>query len=72
MLALLIERLAELHCDKPWSRIKQDLEELQISYFSTSEYTFYRTNEITSNEPSLMKSLKISPPKLIQDFEKHI
>jgi transposase len=58
VLALLMERLAELRCEKPWSRIKQDLEELQISYFSTSEHTFYRTNEITSNVRSLLKLLK--------------
>jgi transposase len=70
LLALLMERLAELRCEKPWSRIKQDLEELQISYFSTSEHTFYRTNEITSKVRSLLKSLKISPPKLIQGIEK--
>lgn len=70
LLALLMERLAELRCEKPWSRIKQDLEELQISCFSTSEHTFYRTNEITSKVRSLLKSLKISPPKLIQGIEK--
>lgn len=70
LLALLMERLAELRCEKPWSRIKQDLEELQISYFSTSEHTFYRTNEITSKVRSLLKSLNISPPKLIQGVEK--
>jgi transposase len=70
LLALLMERLAELRCEKPWSRIKQDLEELQIPYFSTSEHTFYRTNEITSKVRSLLKSLNISPPKLIQGIEK--
>lgn len=70
LLALLMERLAELRCEKPWSRIKQDLEELQISCFSTSEHTFYRTNKITSKVRSLLKSLKISPPKLIQGIEK--
>lgn len=70
LLALLMERLAELRCEKPWSRIKQDLEELQISCFSTSEHTFYRTNEITSKVRSLLKSLNISPPKLIQGVEK--
>jgi hypothetical protein len=70
LLALLMERLAELRCEKPWSRIKQDLEELQIPYFSTSEHTFYRTNEITSKVRSLLKSLNISPPKLIQGIKK--
>ena len=70
VLALLIERLAELRCDKPWSRIKQDLEELQIFYFSTAEHRFLRRNEITAQVHSLLKSLDISPPKLVQGLEK--
>jgi len=71
VLALLMERLAEISCGQSWHRIQRGLEELQISYFSTSEHTFYRTNEITANVHNLFKSLKISPPKLIQGIEKH-
>ena len=71
VLALLMERLAEISCSQSWHRIQRGLEELQISYFSTSEHTFYRTNEITSKVRSLLKSLKMSSPKLIQGVEKH-
>jgi len=70
VLALLIERLAELRCEKPWSRIKRDLEELQIFYFSTAQPRFFRRNEITSHVRSILKSLDILPPKLIQGLEK--
>jgi transposase len=70
VLALLIERLAELSCDKPWSRIKQDLEELQIFYFSTAEHRFFRTNELSARVRSILKSLNISPPNLVQGLEK--
>jgi len=70
VLALLIERLAELDCNKPWSRIKQDLQDLQIFYFSTAEHRFFRRNEITSRVRSILNSLKISPPKLVQGLEK--
>jgi transposase len=70
VLSLLIERLAELRSNKPWSRIKQDLEELQIFYFSTAEHRFFRRNELTSRVRSLLKSLDISPPKLVQGLEK--
>jgi len=70
VLALLIERLAQLRCDKPWSRIKQDLEELQIFYFSTAEHRFFRRNEITGQIRSLLNSLDISPPKFVQGLEK--
>ena len=47
VLALLIERLAEISSGRYWPRIKQGLEALQISYFSTAEHSFYRTNELT-------------------------
>ena len=69
-LALLIERLAELSCDKPWSRIKQELEELQIFYFSTAEHCFFRRNELTERVRSILKSLGIQSPKLVQGLEK--
>ena len=69
-LALLIERLAELGCGKPWSRIKQDLEGLQNFYFSTAEHSFYRRNEITIRVRSILNSLNISSPKLIQRLQK--
>jgi len=70
VLALLIERLAELGCDKPWGRIHQDLQDLQIFYFSTVEHRFFRRNEITSRVRSILNSLNISSPKLIQGLEK--
>ena len=70
VLALLRERLAEISCGQSWHRIGQGLEGLQISYFSTAEYTFYRTNELTGKVRNLLNSLKISPPKLIQDIRR--
>jgi hypothetical protein len=70
VLALLIERLAELRCNKPWSRIKQDLKELQIFYFSTLDHSFFRRNELTGCVRSILKSLNIPPPKLVQGLEK--
>ena len=69
VLALLIERLAELRCEKPWSRVKQALEELQIFYFSTTEQRFYRRNELTGRLRSILKLLKISSPRLVQGLE---
>jgi hypothetical protein len=71
VLALLIERVAEINCGRSWPRIKQGLRALQISYFSTVEHGFYRTNELTSDVRKILKSLTISPPKLVQGVEKH-
>lgn len=70
VLALLIERVAELGCDQPWSKIRRGLEELQISYFSTADHRFFRRNEANHKARTILKSLKISTPKLIQGIEK--
>lgn len=70
VLALLMERLAELRCEKPWSRIAQDLEELQMFYFSTAEHRFFRRNELTGRVRTILKSLHIPSPNLIQGLEK--
>lgn len=70
VLALLIERVAELGCGQPWSKIRQGLEELQISYFSTADHRFFRRNEANHKARTILKSLKISTPKLIQGIEK--
>jgi hypothetical protein len=69
VLALLVERLAELRCNKPWSRIKHDLENLQISHFSTPDHRFFRRNELTARVRSILKSLDILPPKLVHGLE---
>ena len=70
VLALLIERVAELGCGQPWSKIRRGLEELQISYFSTADHRFFRRNEANHKARTILKSLKISTPKLIQGIEK--
>jgi hypothetical protein len=50
--------------------IKQDLEELEISYISKAEHYFFRTNDLTSGVRSMLKSLNILRPKLVQGLEK--
>ena len=63
VLALLLERPAETNCGRSWSRIKQGLRAQQISYFSTAEQGFYRTNELTNDVIKTLKSRRISPAK---------
>jgi transposase len=70
ILALLIERVAEISCDEPWSRIRRKLEELQISQFHTPEYRFFRRNEISAKTSNLLKDLNISTPKMLMGLEK--
>jgi transposase len=70
ILALLIERVAEISCGEPWSRIRRKLDELQISQFHTPEYRFFRRNEISAKTSNLLKSLNISTPKMLVGLEK--
>jgi hypothetical protein len=50
--------LAELRCDKPWSRIKQDLEELQIFYLG---YPLNSTNHY-------MLCFGLWPPRVLDEI----
>ena len=70
VLALLIERVAEIRCGEPWSRIRHGLEQLQISHFRTKEYSFYRRNEILAKAHNILKQLNIPVPKLIDGLKK--
>ncbi len=44
VLSLLIERIAEIACDKPWPRIRHTLDKLQVSEFKTINHRFHRRN----------------------------
>ena len=70
VLSLLIERVAEQLCQKPWGKIRAALEDLQISYFSTDGHGFYKSNEISSRARMVMKSLDIKTPSPVQGIEK--
>jgi len=70
VLSLLIERVAELRCGEPWSRIHHKLEELQISEFLTPAYRFFRRNELSSKTRNILKILDISVPKPVMELEK--
>jgi transposase len=70
VLALLIERVAEITCKEPWSRIRHKLERMQISHFQSSEYRFFRRNEIATAARNILKALNISIPKLVLGLKK--
>ena len=70
VLALLTERVAELRCGKPWSKITQDLEGLQMFYFSSVEHRFFRRNELTECVRSILKSVQIPFLNHIQELGK--
>ena len=65
VLALLIERVAELACGEPWGRICYALEKLQLTKFQTPDRSFFKRNEIQPDVNNVLKKLKISAPKSI-------
>ena len=71
VLALLIERVAELKCGRPWSKIKSVLSKMQVTEFATSEHVFYQLNELPKGAKSILKELAISRPHTVLGV-KHI
>jgi transposase len=71
VLALMVERIAELECDKPWNLIRRDLEELQITEFFHSNHRVLMRNELPASTNNTLKLLKIKPPKQVVHLEKH-
>jgi hypothetical protein len=67
-LALLMDRVAELRYGRSWSRILHGLQEVQVSYFSTPRYRFFRRNQLIPRVRSVLKSLHANHPNLIKDL----
>jgi transposase len=63
--ALLLERVAEMTCQRPWSAIRGLLSTLQASEFQTSNQTFWQRNELRPELLKILKTLEIPPPKLV-------
>jgi transposase len=69
VLALLIERVAELTCEHPWSQIRSALEGLQVSEFQSDAHRFFRRNDLPKEAGALLKKLAIPVPKLVLDVQ---
>ncbi|WP_373499609.1 hypothetical protein [Desulfococcus sp.] len=69
-LALLIERVAELACGKPWHQIQAALDELQITEFFNLNFRVLMRNELPASTINILKLLKITPPKQVVELEK--
>jgi transposase len=65
VMALLIERFAELACEQPWSRIRPVLSRFQATEVHTSSHLFFRRNEPSSALMNLMKKLAIPLPNSV-------
>ncbi|MBM9538463.1 transposase [Desulfobulbus alkaliphilus] len=74
VLALLIERLAEIKCNMPWSRIRTILQKIQATEFATPSHHFYQLSELPKGAKSVLKQLAIPCPHKVfglQHAKKH-
>lgn len=63
--ALLIERVTEIQCRQPWTKIRRTLATLQASEFHTPKNQFFQCNEASPELIGLLKSLEIPRPKIV-------
>jgi transposase len=71
VLALLIERVAELACAQSWFRIRRTLDGLQATEFHTPSQIFFRMNEVSKPVRQIFKSLAIPLPKRVLAITEH-
>jgi transposase len=69
VLALLIERIAELSCGRSWHHIQGALDTLQVTEFFDLKYRVLMRNEMSKDVENIFKSLKINPPKQVVKLE---
>lgn len=67
VLALLLERMAELACADTWRTIRHDLDQIKLAQLSSPNGTVWQVTEPGPNAAKHLKSLKIQdPPPIIQ------
>lgn len=70
VLALMIERVAERTCGKPWHQIRRALEKLQVTKFFDLNHRVFLRNEISIETRNILKKLNIKSPKQLVNLEK--
>jgi hypothetical protein len=68
VLALLIQRVAEITTQKTWGWLRHALSQLQAAEFETPTHRFFRRNEPSQDVVDLLKTLDIPMPKQILDL----
>lgn len=63
VLALMIERIAERTCNRPWDEIHRQLEKLQVTKLFDLNHHVYLRNEIPSHTGNILNKLNIKTPR---------
>ena len=69
VLALMIERVAELECGLPWPQIRRALDRLQVTEFFNLNHRVLKRNELPAQTTKMLKALKINPPPQVLSLE---
>ena len=65
VLALLIERVAEIRCKDTWRNIRQSLDQLKVVSYRSGKKTIVQRTKLSPETAAILKSLKIPAPKRI-------
>ena len=65
VLALLLERMAEVSCEDTWRNIRHDLRRIKLVQLSSSDGTIWQVTEPTPEALKRLKALKIDKPPLV-------
>jgi transposase len=69
VLALMIERIAERACGKPWHQIRRGLDALQVTKLFNLNQRVHLRNEVSAETRNILKKLDIKVPKQILHLE---
>lgn len=67
VLALLLERVAELRAGQPWPTLQRLLDGIQVTEFETPSHRFFRRNDMPGEATKILKALDIKEPSRILD-----
>jgi transposase len=66
-LALLLVRIAERETGETWDRIRPIMDRCHLGEFSSKDGRVFQRTELTPEQVNILKSLKITPPPVVQD-----
>jgi transposase len=69
VLALMIERIAERACGKPWHQIRHALDSVQVTKLFNLNQRVHLRNEISTETRNILKTLDIKVPKQVLHLE---
>ncbi len=70
VLALLLQRIAELRTCRTWMRVRQVLDEVVVSQVSTGVEAFWQVHRLSLQAKEIFRLLHVRPPRQLLAVEK--